>query len=178
MTHGTAVHKISENLSSSPVNPRRLTAPITGYRIGNLHGEHPVFSAEGARRHGGRWHSAGARVIYASQHYSTAMLEKLVYFNGDLPPNQHIVAINVPNGVSYEVVNADQLPNWWQQNCEAARRYGQQWYNDKRSAVLLMPSVVARVEHNMLINALHPDFQKITAGPETPVWWDKILFSE
>jgi RES domain-containing protein len=30
-------------------------------------------------------------MIYSSQHYSTAMLEKLVNGSGHLPPNQHYI---------------------------------------------------------------------------------------
>ena len=39
-------------------------------------------------------------MIYASQHYSTAMLEKLVRASGELPPNQHFIEITIPNGVT------------------------------------------------------------------------------
>ena len=35
----------------------------------------------------GRWNDPGQPVIYASEHYSTALMEKLVY-TLRLPPNQ------------------------------------------------------------------------------------------
>lgn len=157
--------------------PRRLAKPLTGYRIGDPAGAYPVFSAEGARRTQGRWHEAGARVIYASEHYSTAMLEKLVHWNGLLPPNQHVVTITIPAGLSYEVVTGDILPDWHLPSGEAARRFGQAWYAEQRSVVLLVPSVVARPERNLVINAEHPEFARIEAGLETPIWWDHRLFA-
>lgn len=159
-----------------PPNPRRLPHPLTAYRIGDPDGKFPVFSHEGARRTEGRWHEAGARVIYASEHYSTAMLEKLVQWNGVLPPNQHYVEIVIPNGVSYEIVTPDILPQWHRANATEARAFGGDWYRQQRSAILIVPSVVARIERNVMINADHPDFQSIQCGLETPVWWDERLF--
>jgi RES domain-containing protein len=158
------------------LTPHVLAAPLTGYRIGDPAGEYPVFSAEGASRVSGRWHEAGDRVIHASEHYSTAMLERLVRWNGELPPNQHFVEITLPSGLSYEVVTADVLPGWHLPSGEAARRFGHAWYEARRSAILVVPSVVAPVERNFVINALHPESARIAAGLETPIWWDDRLF--
>ena len=72
---------------------RRLDDALKGFRIGDPRGEYPIWSDGGSRRASGRWHEAGQRVIYAAEHYSTAMLEKLVHWNGILPPDQHFIAI-------------------------------------------------------------------------------------
>ena len=32
------------------------------------------------------------------------------------------------------------------------------------------------MERNVVVNGLHPDFEGLTAGLETPVWWDRRLF--
>ena len=136
-----------------------------------------MWSPEGARRTSGRWHEAGDAVIYAAEHYSTALLEKLAHWNGTLPPNQHFIEVTIPAETSYEVVTADILPEWFETRGTAARRFGHQWYEEKRSAILLVPSVVARVERNVVINSRHADFNRLTAGLETPVWWDQRLFA-
>ena len=39
--------------------------------------------------------------------------------------------------------------------------FGHGWYAARRSAVLLVPSAVARVERNIVINAEHPEFPRI-----------------
>ncbi|MEM6549215.1 MAG: RES domain-containing protein [Pseudomonadota bacterium] len=150
--------------------PRLLPKPLTAYRIGDPAGAYPVFSPEGARRVAGRWHEQGARMVYASEHYSTAMLEKLVHWNGVLPGNQHFIEITIPAGLSYEVVTPDILPDWYRTGGEAARRFGSTWHSEKRSVILLVPSVVARVERDVVINAEHPEFTRIEVGLETPVW--------
>ena len=158
------------------MTPRTLPETIRAYRIGDPAGQFPVWSTEGAKRVSGRWHEAGAEVIYVSEHYSTAMLEKLVHWNGALPPNQHFIEVTIPRGTSYEVVTADTVPNWFQPGGEAARRFGRQWYVENRSAILIAPSVVARMERNIVINCRHSDFGTLTVGLETPVWWDQRLF--
>ena len=158
------------------MRPRTLPEPMRAYRIGDPAGQFPVWSTEGATRTSGRWHEAGDAVIYASEHYSTALLEKLVHWNGALPPNQHFIEITIPAGTSYEVVTADIVPDWFAPSGVAARRFGHQWYVDNRSAILLVPSVVARMERNVVINSRHADFSSLTVGLETPVWWDRRLF--
>ena len=160
------------------MKPGVLTEPIRAYRIGDPDGLFPVWSAEGAKQIQGRWHATGQEVIYASEHYSTALLEKLVQCNGILPPNQHFVEATIPQGVSYEVVSEDSLPGWSRSSGASARAFGSQWYRGLQSAVLIVPSVVARLEQNIVINATHPDFERrrIAVGPEMPVRWDLRLF--
>ena len=115
-------------------------------------------------------------MIYAAEHFSTAMLEMLVYWKRALPPNQHYLDIAIPAGLSYEVVTADLLPDWHAGGGNAARLFGHEWYVDKRSAVLLVPSMVARMERNIIINTGHADFPRIKPGLETPLPWDQRLF--
>lgn len=155
---------------------RRLDTPLTAFRIGDPAGEFPIWDDGGARKTSGRWHEAGAGVIYASEHYSTAMLEKLVHFNGIIPANQHFITITIPAGTSYEVVNPDLIPNWANATGEAARTFARRWYTQNRSAILIVPSVVARMERNIVFNTRHADFPKVETGLETPVWWDTRLF--
>lgn len=156
---------------------RRLDRDLTAWRIGDPQGEFPIWSDGGARRTAGRWHETGAAVIYASLSYSTAMLEKLVHFNGVMPSGQHFIAIRIPTGTAYETVNPDLIEGWAEPNGNAARAFAAAWYREKRSAVLIVPSVVARMERNVVFNTLHPDFSGIEPGLETPVWWDARLFS-
>ena len=159
------------------MTPRQLRDGLKAFRIGDPQGEHPVWDDGGARLSAGRWHEAGAGVIYASENYSTALLEKLVHFNGEMPPNQHFVEIAIPAGTSYEVVNPDRLAGWSAPDGAAARTFGRAWYNERRSALLVVPSVVARMERNFVFNTAHSDFAGIGVGLETPIWWDERLFA-
>ena len=92
--------------------PCRLAEALHAYRIGDLQGRWPVFAADGASRVSGRWHDVGDEVIYASERYSTAMLEPLVHWNGPPPGNQRFVEIEIPTDPSYEIVDVGALPGW------------------------------------------------------------------
>ena len=145
------------------------------FRIGDPDGLYPIYSGEGAARTEGRWHAKGQEVIYASEHFSTALLEKLAQFNGYLPPNQHFLEIEIPVGTTYEVVTKDSCPGWLR--AAAARKVGASWYAAKRSAILIVPCFVARMERNVLINPSHPDSKRIRPRLEEPVVWDARLFA-
>ena len=156
-----------------------LAAPLRVFRVGDANGVFPVWSAEGARRSSGRWHEYGAEVIYAAEHYSTALLEMLARWNRRMPPNQHFVEAAIPAGASYEVVTADILPECFLAGEDVARRFGNAWYREQRSVILVVPSVVARMERNVMINTRHPEYEglRIEVGLEAPVWWDRRLFA-
>ena len=154
---------------------RRLAGNMRAYRIGDPQGRFPIWSTGGARRTAGRWHEAGAEVIYASENYSTALLEALAHWNGILPSGQGYIEITIPRGTSYELVTEDVIPNWFERSAEAARRFGRDWYAENRSAILIVPSVVARMEQNAVINSRHPEFAKLMVGPQKPVFWDERL---
>ena len=104
------------------------------------------------------------------------MLEALVHWNGPPPGNQHFVEIEIPVDTSYEIVDVGTLPGWQLVDSPSARRFGHRWYVDGRSAILIVPSVVVRLERNIVINASHPEFPRLLPGAETPVWWDERLF--
>jgi RES domain-containing protein len=156
--------------------PQRLDRVLKAYRIGDPAGAHPIFDPTGSKLYPGRWNTAASPMIYASEHYSTAMLEKLVHGSGSLPPDQHFIEITIPNGLSYEVIDPAHLPDWASADCKAAKTAGETWKLERRSAILLVPSVVARMEQNVLINPEHPEFGQITHGLHRPVWWDARLF--
>ena len=155
---------------------QRLDRVLTCIRIGDPEGVHPIFDATGSKLAPGRWNTASSPLLYASEHYSTAMLEKLVRGSGQMPPGQHFITITIPNGVSYEVVTRDSLPGWDDISCNASRAYGEAWQQEERSLLLVVPSVIARLERNVLLNPDHPEFAQVTASMHEPVPWDSRLF--
>jgi RES domain-containing protein len=159
------------------VTAQKLDRTLTAYRIGDPDGAFPIFDAAGSRLFPGRWNLPETPVIYASEHYSTALLEKLVHAAiGKLPPNQHFIGITLPRGLSYEVVAKDSLPGWDDRSMTAARRFGAAWIRERQSAILMVPSIVARMERNIVINPAHPEFGQIETTLAEPVWWDERLF--
>lgn len=153
-----------------------LDRTLTCYRIGDPIGTYPIFDATGSTLAPGRWNTPGCPVIYSSEHYSTALLEKLVYGSGRLPPNQHYIEITIPRGLSYEVFSPPSLPGWDSMPATVSKELGEAWCKERRSSILIVPSVVARLDNNVLINPAHPEFHAITASLHRPVSWDSRLF--
>jgi RES domain-containing protein len=140
----------------------------------------PIFDGTGARLVGGRWNSPGWALIYAAETFAGAVLEMLVHSNlGRVPKTHALVEIAIPDGVSVESVSPSDVPAWDSFDLKAGRAFGDRWLDEKRSAVLLVPSVVTRGrERNVLLNPGHPDFAKIKAGKPQDLAWDERLFRQ
>ena len=105
------------------------------------------------------------------------MLEKLAHGKRHMPPNQHWIEITLPPGVSYEVFSQAHHPGWDAEHCLVAKAHGEAWQRSGRALLLVVPSVVARMERNVLVNPTHPELGRITHRLHQPIWWDKRLFS-
>ena len=148
---------------------------MLAYRIADS--RHPIYDSTGAMLRGGRWNSIGHRVIYAAESYAGAMLEVLVHANLSAPPKHHqVIRITIPDTVKIESLAAADLPGWDTEDAAAARRFGDQWLQELRSAVLQVPGVVTEGrESNLLINPLHAQAALIQVSPPEPIHWDKRL---
>ena len=153
-----------------------LDRVLKAYRIGDPEGRYPIYDATGSRLYPGRWNTPASPMLYTSAHYSTALLEKLVHGSGVLPPNQHFIEITIPSGISYEVLNPAALPGWDEARGAESKRFGEHWQRSGRSAILIVPSVVARLDNNILINLDHAEARRISHSLHQPVWWDARLY--
>jgi len=100
---------------------------------------HTIFDGSGAMLHGARWNSPGRRVIYATETYAGALLEILVHASGSVPQSQGYVEIQIPAGLSLEEITLDDVPQWDSPSFETARAFGDRWYDERRTAVLMGP---------------------------------------
>ena len=125
-------------------------------------GRYREIDGEGARLYGGRWNSPGTAVVYTSTHVSLALLEQLVHLNPErLPDAFRVIAIELPDKPPPEIASTDVVLA----DPEACRRYGDGWVASRRSAALVVPSVViaarlrpgdlATQERNVLLNPRH-----------------------
>jgi RES domain-containing protein len=152
--------------------------PLVAFRAAKV--RYPVFDGEGARLAGGRWHSAGRPLIYASTCLAGALLEIVVHLGvARLPGAHHAAMADIPDSVAREVLPAEGLPGWDAiPEAPVARAYGDRWLAEARSAVLLVPATTARpLQQHVLLNPLHPDYSRITILPAAPVEWDVRLFA-
>ena len=126
------------------------------YRIADS--RHPLWDGTGAAMVGGRWNSPGQSAIYGSLSYACCMLEILVHANiGRIPTTHCYVVADIPANVTIERHDARSLPFGWDgDDASIARQFGDQWLKEVRSAVLVVPSVVAKLEWNAVVNPFHP----------------------
>ena len=124
----------------------------------------PIWDGTGASLFGGRWNNPGGAAIYGALSESCAILERLVHVGGvgHLPGSQRLVIATVPQSVTVERCDAASLPSGWSQNeSPSAKAFGDRWLAERRSAVLIVPSVIASSDFNALVNPDHPDATRI-----------------
>jgi RES domain-containing protein len=147
---------------------------MKAYRIGS--GRHPIFDGTGASLSPGRWNEARQRVIYCGASFAITLLERLCYAAlGRVPSGDRYIEVVVPDEL-VETFDEAQNPGWQSSGSEVARQFGSYWWREQRSVALLVPSAVTGIDRNLVLNADHPDFKEIIAGPEQPVVWDQRLF--
>ncbi len=135
--------------------------------------EAPTYQAvdltgTGAKITGGRWNSAGRAMLYCSTSIALAALETIVHLSqGGLPFNRYLVQIEIPDPVwlTRQKITATTAPTGWDAVPAgiASIQYGDQWLDNKVSAILDVPSIVVPEEQNALINPAHRDASGITA---------------
>jgi RES domain-containing protein len=142
-------------------------------------GPHPVWSGEGARRFGQRWNPPGLPAIYAGTSFAVCLLEVLVHANRKSPPSAaRYVEAEIPGDVAREAFDPGTHPGWDDPlDTSVAQAFGAAWLRERRSAILLVPSVVTGGrDGNAVVNLDHFDAARIAVGPELPVTLDKRLF--
>lgn len=147
------------------------------YRIADQ--RHPIWDGTGAALLGGRWNSPGRPAIYGSLSSACAMLEILAHAGiGRIPGAQEIVIAKVPDeDALVERHDRESLPEGWDaEDSGVARQLGDDWLASRRSLVLVVPSVVARLEFNAVVNPAHPDFPRMRVSAPEAVVWDRRLF--
>jgi len=136
------------------------------------------LSCEGAWRNGGRWNSQGVAVLYCASSESLALLELRVHSPQPYPRTRWRFAIEVP-GDALTAVAKQELPRGWDKlpPGPASKRFGDAWVAAGSSLGLLVPSVVASEENNLILNPSHPRFQEVHVLSKQRVVLDMRLYS-
>ena len=144
----------------------------SAWRIVRASRARTAFTGEGPWQFGGRWNSPGVRVVYVSEHQSTAALE--VFANRVpfiLDEKYKAFRLEWPDNLT-EIFPAAKLPANWKMlpPPPEAMEIGDRWVQEQRSAVLALPSAISHADTNFLLNPEHPDFKRIRIAP--PVDYD------
>jgi RES domain-containing protein len=135
----------------------------SAWRIVRASREKTAFTGEGPWRYGGRWNSPGVRVVYVSEHQSTAAFE--VFANRVpfvLDEKYKAFRLEWPDNL-IENFPIKKLPAKWRISPPPVEtmEIGDHWVKQGRSAVLALPSVISPADTNFLLNPEHPDFKRI-----------------
>ncbi|HCC57444.1 MAG TPA: RES domain-containing protein [Solibacterales bacterium] len=125
----------------------------------------------------GRWHSRGDRVAYFGASPAIAVLERLAHTDADLLPGDlRLAHFEYPEAVStIRVEELSALPADWIQNEAAMRGIARQWWRERSSCLLLVPSAILPEESNLLFNPQHPQAASLQLVGERPFRFDPRL---
>lgn len=133
------------------------------------------FTGAGAAVDGGRWNSAGVRVVYLSEHLAMAAQEKYVHLPKPVPAAMSFVRFRAKfdEGLVHRVDLAT-LPGDWRvaPPSRSTQAIGDEWVLANTSAVLALPSAIIPEETNYLFNPAHRDFPKIQISDPEPFYFD------
>jgi RES domain-containing protein len=126
----------------------------------------------------GRWNSAGKKVLYCSESVPLAFMENMIRrqgvgFNNDF----QIACIEIPDDAVVKEIPIQDLTAGWDNPYDyvGCQKLAGPWFDNMESLVLKVPSAVLNVCYNYVLNALHPDFNKIKLAAVTPLIPDKRI---
>lgn len=109
-----------------------------------------------------RWNKRGEFVIYAGSSRSHSTLQLVVHRNAIEPLAKYkVMLISVADEDRLvRTLKTTDLPRNWRKFSAYSelQRIGSEWYNNKETLLLRVPSAVIPQEYNMLINTEHPDY--------------------
>lgn len=122
------------------------------------------LDGEGAKMYGGRWNSKGVSVIYTSSCLSTAMLEKLIHIDADICPPMKLITYEVPESVSVRQYDVKDLKKIWNAfpHDEYTQLIGDHFVKENKYLILNVPSAIAPLDRNIILNPNHPEIKKIS----------------
>ena len=123
------------------------------------------LSGEGAKVTGGRWNKVGEALVYTSETRALACLETLVHLGSTLPFNRYLVQVDIPDDVWANAITlrARNLKVGWDAlpAGKVSMDIGSKWLAGGKSCLLVVPSIVAPEEKNILVNPAHADHPKL-----------------
>ena len=127
-----------------------------------------------------RWNAKNVKVIYTSSSLSLACLENVVHRSHlGLNQNFRCLTIDIPDDFKITEIKSAQLTQNWMDfsSLPYTQEMGNNWIKNSKTPILKVPSSIILQENNFLINALHPDFHKITITANEPFVFDNRIKS-
>ena len=151
---------------------------IVAWRLIKAKRQATAFDGEGARQAGGRWNHQGTAVVYVSGSLALAALEAFVHLMRAASVIPHVTfRVEIPENIVTELQQKDLPRNWRSEPPpDITKQIGTDWVAAAASAVLRIPSVIVPVEHNFVLNPVHPDFKKLNISKPEPFSFDPRMW--
>jgi RES domain-containing protein len=139
------------------------------------------LSGEGGRVADGRWHRTGQRVVYLADHPALALLETIVHLEvdpEDLPVISRLLSVDVPDDVAVEALSTTRLDTEhpaWRADQRTTRELAAAWFQELRTPLLRVPSVIVPDAWNYLLNPLHSAAGRVRITADAPFAFDERL---
>ncbi len=132
-----------------------------------------MLNGEGAHRFGGRWNSAGNRVVYLSETLSLAAFEILVHATEqNLLDPYRFLEVHIPESLVMALDDSVLPAKWVDCFNYKLQEIGDAWIASDESLGLSVPSAVIPGERNVIIRPDHPDFQHVKTEQIKPFNFD------
>jgi len=138
-----------------------------------------AFTGEGASLEGGRWNSAGIRVVYASSSPSLALLETIVNIESIVPlPAYSLVCVEFEAHLVEQLPSRSLPPDWLHYPPPIeTQQIGDLWVAQGRSCILAVPSTMITQDVNYVLNPMHHAFGSLVISPPTHFTFDPRLLT-
>ncbi len=135
------------------------------------------LSGVGAKTVGGRWNPKGIAVLYTSTSAALSALEVLAHLPAAyFPDDMAIATIAIPDKL-VTTMHIETLPDSWNKIPVPIeiQNFAVPWITEEKYLGLKVPSIIIPKEENLLINPLHPEFDKIKLINMEPFSFDTRL---
>jgi len=127
-----------------------------------------------------RWNRDNQFTLYAGQYRSLSSLELVVHQRISSVLKYEVMVIHLADRKNlYTKIDLKDLPKNWKETAAYSilQDTGSNWYENHKSLILQVPSVIIPQEYNYIINTMHPDYKKenIRLLKNEEFFWDKRL---
>ncbi|PKV52008.1 RES domain-containing protein [Aquimarina sp. MAR_2010_214] len=131
----------------------------------------------GAKTVGGRWNPKGVAVLYTSTTAALSALEVLAHLPAAyFPDDMSIATIEVPDTL-ITTIDIEKIPEDWNKIPVPIeiQNFAMQWIVEEEFLGLKVPSIIIPKEKNLLVNPMHPEFDKVKLLDIEPFCFDTRL---
>ncbi len=128
----------------------------------------------GAKTVGGRWNPKGVAVLYTSTTAALSALEVLAHLPAAyFPDDMSIATIEVPDTL-ITTIDIEKIPDDWNKIPVPIeiQNFTMQWIVEEQYLGLKVPSIIIPKEKNLLVNPMHPKFDKVKLLDIEPFCFD------